>query len=390
MATIILTSYMVRHPLGGVIASNLQLIWGFAQLGHEVYVFEPAGYPNSCFDPVRYESSDDCGYGVAAVAEALNGALPPGRLCFVDAGGTHHGLDRAEFLRVFERCDLFIDRGDHRVWQDESSKATVRILVDPDPGYRQIKLFDEVERGAAPPAYDAYYTYGFRIASGESPAPSAGIPWRHLFHPVDTTRLRPTPPPADAPFTTVMNWTSHKPLTYRGASYGMKDVEFTHYLDLPRRTDAALEIAVEGKNIPHRQLADHGWRTRPAVEASRTLDSYLQYIRGSAGEFSVVKEVYRALAVGWFSDRSAAYLALGRPVVIQDNGLGGLLPSGEGLFLVDSVEEAADALARIRREPERHSRAARRIAVEHLGAERVLGRFLEELGLPARGDGRAN
>ena len=363
MATIILTSYMIRHPLGGVLASNLQLIWGFTRLGHEVYVFEPAGYPRSCFDPIKYESTDDCRYGVAASSKILNETVAPGRLCYVDAEGWYHGLGREEFLQVFRKCDLFIDRGDHRVWVEESSRVPVRVLIDPDPGYRQIKMHNEAAQGAPLPRYDAYYTYGARIADGSSPTPTAGLDWRHMFHPVDTPRLRPSAPVENAAFTTIMNWTSHKAVQYGGASYGMKDAEFSKFLALPTMTPATLEVA---------------------VEASLTLESYLDYIRGSAGEFSVVKEVYRALAVGWFSDRSAAYLSLGRPVVIQDNGLKGLLPTGEGLFLVDTVEEAADAIARIRTEPLRHAQAARRIAVEYLDAGKVLIGFLRELGLPQR------
>ncbi len=385
MATIILASYMVRHPLGGVIASNMQLIWGFLRLGHEVYVFEPAGYARSCFDPIQYDSTDDCTYGFSEVSRVLADAGAPGRLCFVDTAGGFHGLSRDEFLNAFRRCDLFIDRGDHRVWAEESACVPLRVLIDPDPGYRQIKLFNDAAKGFAPPAYDAYYTYGARVADGSSPAPSAGLAWRHLFHPVDTQRLAPCPPAVDAPFTTVMNWRSHKPVQYAGASYGMKDVEFGKYLALPKRASAAFEIAVEGRSVPGELLSDNGWRVRNAVEASLTLDRYLDYIRQSAGEFSVVKEVYRALAVGWFSDRSAAYLALGRPVVIQDNGLEGLLPPGDGLFLVNSVDEAADAVSRICAEPKRHSLAARRIAVEHLDAEKILSGFLRELGLPARG-----
>lgn len=385
MSTIILTSYMVRHPLGGVIASNLQLIWGLNRLGHDVYVFEPAGYDRSCFDPIRHESSDDCSYGVAAVSQVLNDTIGPGRLCFVDAHGVHHGLSHAELQRVFRECDLFIDRGDHRAWLEESARVPVRILVDPDPGYRQIKLFDDAARGSPPPEFDAYYTYGFHVASGRSIAPQVGLPWLHLFHPVDTQRLLPQPPAPDAPFTTVMNWTSHKALQYGGVSFGMKDVEFAKFLSLPGRTEAALEVAVEGRNVPLESLATHGWRLRSAVEASLTLDRYLDYIRNSAGEFSVVKEVYRGMAVGWFSDRSAAYLAMGRPVVIQDNGLKDVLPSGEGLFLVDTVEEAAEAIAEIRADPLRHATAARAIAVEHLDVKKVLGLLLQELGLPLRG-----
>jgi hypothetical protein len=120
---------------------------------------------------------------------------------------------------------------------------------------------------------------------------------------------------------------------------------------------------------------------RSAIEVTTTLNSYLDYIRQSAGEFSVVKEVYRGLDVGWFSDRSAAYLAMGRPVVVQDNGLDGVLPTGEGLFSVKSLDEAVGAIEAIRSNPERHQRAARDLAVEYLDTTLVLGRFLKELGL---------
>lgn len=381
MATVVLTSYMVRHPLGGVLASNLQLIWGLSRLGHEVFVFETAGYPRSCFDPVRRESGDDCSYGVRVVAEMLERMGYSGRLCFVDSEGAYHGLTRNQVLDVFARCDLFIDRGDHRAWTEESALVPVRVLVDPDPGYRQVKLFDEAARGASLPSYDAYYTYGYNVANGKSYAPTAGLDWRHMFHPVDTARFDQAPVPPGAPFTTVMNWTSHKPVEYAGASYGMKDVEFERYIDLPRHTGTVLEVAVEGKDVPRNRLREHGWRIRQAVDVTSTLEAYIEYIRASAGEFSVVKEVYRGLNVAWFSDRSAAYLAMGRPVVIQDNGLGDILPTGEGLFSVSSASQAADALEAIRVAPERHSRAAREIAAQYLDTEPVLSRFLAELGV---------
>ena len=120
------------------------------------------------------------------------------------------------------------------------------------------------------------------------------------------------------------------------------------------------------------------------MTASRDLASYRSYIAGSSGEFSVLKEVYVDLEVGWFSDRSALYLAHGRPVIVQDNGLDGHLPLGEGLFSVTSVDEAADAVDAIRREPERHAKAARRIAETHLDTRVVLTRFLDELGLTGK------
>lgn len=385
MATIVLTSYMVRHPVGGVLSSNLQLILGFTRLGHDVYVFETAGYPKSCFDPVRNESGDDCSRGIARVEQTLRDAGLERRLCFVSADGTYHGMTEHEVRQVFSRCDLYVDRGDHRVWIEESSEVPVRILIDPDPGYRQIKLARSAARGEPPPVYDAYYTYGHNVASGSSTAPTAGISWRHMFHPVDCDWVEYHPHPREGPFSTVMNWASHKAVEYEGNTLGMKDIDFYRFLDLPRRTSARLEVAIAGRDAPVARIRSNGWIVRSALEVTDSLDSYLQYIRRSFGEFSVVKEIYRALAVGWFSDRSAMYLAMGRPVIIEDNGLSGVLPLGEGLFSVETLDEAAEAIDAVRSAPERHSKAAREIAWEYLDSKKVLGRLLAQLGLPVNG-----
>jgi hypothetical protein len=188
--------------------------------------------------------------------------------------------------------------------------------------------------------------------------------------------------PAGGAFTTVMNWRSLPSAALDGVSYGMKDVEFAKFEALPAMVDVPLELAVEGRGVPAARLQAHGWRLTAALEATRSLESFRDYVTASLGEFSVVKEVYAGLNVGWFSDRSAAYLAHGRPVVVQANGISGHLPVGEGLFEVADVAEAADAIARIAREPERHAAAARRLAERHLDTSVVLSRFLAELGIP--------
>jgi hypothetical protein len=142
-----------------------------------------------------------------------------------------------------------------------------------------------------------------------------------------------------------------------------------------------MEIAVEGRRVPVEQLRRKGWSVVAALDVTATYDSYHRYLRRSLAEFSVVKDVYCGLGVGWFSDRSAAYLAQGRPVVVQDNGIAGHLPTGEGLFEVATIDAAVDAIQRVSAEPERHRRAARRIAEELLDTGVVLGRFLAELGV---------
>jgi hypothetical protein len=74
-------------------------------------------------------------------------------------------------------------------------------------------------------------------------------------------------------------------------------------------------------------------------------EPYAQYITQSRGEFTVAKDQNVRLRSGWFSDRSATYLASGRPVITQDTGFGNILPTGRGLFRVLN-DEGRDPLGR--------------------------------------------
>jgi hypothetical protein len=382
MATILVCSFVVRHPVGGVLSNNLQFLTGFRRLGHDVYLLEKAGYDESCFDPEQRVSTDDCSCGIRRIGQLLDQHDLHRKWCYVAADGSYHGMSQAEVELVIARADLFIDRGLHRTWDDETADVPLRVLLDPDPGFRQVKLANAVAEGKPVPIYDAYYTYGHNVGTARSAAPTAGLRWRHLFHPVDTALYAPAPPPTrDAPWTTVMNWRPLERVEYSGRAYGMKDAQFHHFEDIPTRVSVPMEVAVEGSSAPLDRLRQRGWRVVSALDASASYAAYHDYLRRSFAEFSVVKDVYRGLSVGWFSDRSAAYLAHGRPVVVQANGIAGHLPIGEGLFEVADVHEAVDAIEQVARDPARHSAAARGIAEEHLDSRVVLGRFLDELGM---------
>ncbi len=386
MARIVFGSYMVRYPLGGVLSSSLQWLVGFQRLGHEVYLVEKSGWSNSCYDPSKGIMSDDCSYGAEMLSRLLARFGLEGRWCFVDASGRYHGLPRERVEAIFKSADLFIDRGTHGTWLEEAAEAGLRVLVDGEPGSTQMKM--EIKMRSRLPAgeelhnnYDAYYTVGRNIGTEKSTAPTAGKQWRPLFHPVDVGLFAHQPVDADAPFTTVMNWKAHDPIEFNGTTYGQKDAEFGKFMDLPRLTAPPLELAVSGKDVPTRRLMDSGWHVRNAHAVTTTCDSYWKYIRTSKGEFSSCKNVFVATNSGWFSDRSAAYLASGRPVVLQDTGFGSHLPCGRGLFAVRAVDEAAAAIDEINGDYERHSRRARDIAIEYLDAPKVLGSFLGELGV---------
>lgn len=359
----------------------LQYLAGFARLGHDVYFVEKSGYSNSCYDPSRDIMSDDCSFGVAAVGALLERFGLGERWCFVDQHGRYHGLSRRRVKEVFKSADLFVDMGTHGAWMDETIGGR-RVLLDGEPGFTQMKM--ESGNGGARqrfPEYDHYYTCGANIGKAGCEVPTAGRDWRLLWHPVLCSEFAPEPVRPDAPFTTVMNWQSHDPLFYRGRSFGQKDIEFEKFVSLPARSSALLEIAVSGKNTPWQRLKESGWRVRNAHEVTATYDSFVSYIRASRGEFSIAKNIFVATYSGWFSDRSAVYLAMGRPVVLEDTGFSAHLPCGRGLFAVRTVEEAVAALGEITASHEAHSRGAREIALEYLDAPVVLGRFLNELGI---------
>jgi len=377
-ARIVLGSYLIRYPLGGMISNVLQWLVGLQRLGHDVYFVEKSGYPNSCYDPARDRMSDDCSYGLRVVNDLLSRFGLEDRWCYVDAGGGYHGMPRERVEGVLGTADVFVDMGTHGSWLPEAAGARVRVLVDGEPGFTQMRM--ELGAGDPPSAgYDRYYTVGQNIGGPASSAPTAGKEWRTVFHPVVPELFDLGPPPPGSAYTTVMNWQSHEPLDFEGRRYGQKDVEFGRFFGLPELTGVPLEVAVSGKGVPLEELRRRGWRIRDGHEVTMSFDSFRDYIASSRGEFGVCKNVFVATRSGWFSDRSAAYLAAGRPVVLQDTGFGAHLPTGTGLFAVGSAEEAAAALEEIERDHDRHAKWAREIAVEHLDAGRVLPRFLEEI-----------
>lgn len=381
MARIILGSYLVRYPLGGMVSYVMQYLIGLQRLGHDVYFVEKSGYASSCYDPEKNAMTSDCSYGVGVIRGLFDRFGLSNRFCFVDEENNYHGMSAKKADEVFRSSDLFIEMGTHEAWRDESAHSQRRILLDGDPGFSQIWLDQRKAAGEVPPEYDAYFTVGSNVGTSISTAPTAGESWHHYFHPVVTSLFPVVPAPESAPFTTVMNWESYKTVEYNGREYGHKNIEFEKFIDLPQVTSIPLEVAVAGPGVPRERLASRGWKVKEGTRTTTTVDSFWDYVRDSRGEFTVCKNGFVEMQTGWFSDRSSVYLASGRPVVMQDTGFGSHLPCGSGLFAVSTAEEAASALEEINGDWEHHSKAAREIAVEHLDAAVVLTRLLQEVGL---------
>ena len=375
---IIVGSYMVRFPLGGYLSWVLQWLVGFRRLGHDVYFVEKSGWPNSCYDPSSDVMTNDCSYGIETVRSLLANFGLDKKWCFVDSVNRYYGLSRSRVQGIFKSADLFVDMGTHGAWLTEAEETGIRILIDPDPGYTQMRALAENEDLGD---YDHYYSVGRNVGTNLCNVPSLGKHWRHIFDPVVVDLFPRQQIPDNAPFSTVMAWQSYKPVKYNGTTYGLKDVEFVKFIDLPTRIKTPLEIAVGGHNVPTEFLEGAGWRLANPLKVTASFDTFRQFIAASMGEFSVCKNFYVATNSGFFGSRSAFYLASGRPVVLQETGFSKHLPCGHGLFAVQTIDEAVAAIEEIQGDYEHHSKCARDIALEYLDTSRVLPRLLGEIGL---------
>ena len=200
-------------------------------------------------------------------------------------------------------------------------------------------------------AHDRHFTYGENFGAPDCLMPPAGIVWRKTRMPVvpELWPARPEAVTASSPWSTVMTWNVFKgKLEHGGVEYRGKAEEFAKIADLPRHFARPFRVAVGGTEAPLDALAAHGWRAEDGPSATLTPADYQDYIAGSRGEVSVAKNVYVALKTGWFSTRSACYLAAGATyVVVQDTGFSRILPTGRGLHAFSTADEAAAAIAAV-------------------------------------------
>jgi len=373
-----------RYPLGGIGWQAVHHVAGLARLGHDVYYIEDSGARP--YDPRIKSVVEDSRYGVAFLADAMARFGLADRWAYVDpVTGASHGLPRERLARLYGEADALFNVCAATRLREEHMRCPVRIYVETDPVFEQIRVA-EGDRKAIEDLQDHthHFTYGENLGQPDSPIPLEKFAWKTTRPPVVMDLWRGECAPRAERFTTVATWRNvSKDITFRGQTYQWsKHVNFLRLLDLPRRTTQPLELALALDDDGTRQLLSaHGWNVTEAFDASRDLDTYQEYIRRSRGELTAAKDLVVRTRSGWFSDRSACYLAAGKPVVTQDTGFGKLLPTGEGLFAFSTIEEAAAAVDEINHDYERHCRAARRIAEEFFAADRVLARLCRDAEL---------
>ena len=381
-----------RSPFAGVAWQALHFLEGFRRAGCEVFYVEDTGdWP---YDPDRNTVTDDPRYTVDYVGGLMRWLDLSEGWAYVAPDGTTHGMTTAALARLLASADALVNVTGATVLREEHLHVPVRMYVETDPVLPQI----EVALGREftidlLAAHTHHFSFGENLGSPDCPVPVERFRWRPTRQPVVLEWWRrgaEARAAGDGRFTTISSWRqSGKDATWNGETYlWSKHVEFGKFIDLPARSGRTLELALSHGDadaasyaVALEQLAAHGWRVVDALALTVEALPYRDYIAGSRGEFTVAKDQYVRLRTGWFSDRSACYLAAGRPVVTQETGFSKFLPAGEGLFGFETADDAVGALEEIERDYARHSRAAREIGAEYFGAEKVMRALLAEAGL---------
>jgi hypothetical protein len=311
------------------------------------------------------------------------------------------GLPEEKRKELIQSADILINVSGTLERPAKYRQVQKLVYLDTDPVFTQIAVANgNSELRKRIDAHDMHFTVGECLGRT---VPDTGHSWHATKHPVVLSEWRCSVPHQNT-FTTVMNWTSYKPLAYHGQTYGQKDVEFVKFMNLPQEAHpTALEVAlpklhhvrwqshyekvapqVQALIENHRQWTPHevlkhlGWRVIDATAVCCDFTSYRRYIQSSKGEWSVAKNGYVKGKSGWFSGRSACYLAAGRPVVVQDTGFSQLLPVGQGLLSFRTLEEAADGLQEVEHNYCRHSKAATAIGETYFDSDKVLNRIIDQ------------
>ncbi len=380
---IVLLGYIIRGPLGGMTWSELQYLLGLARLGHDVYFIEDSDAYPSCYDPSRHTTDIDPSYGLRYAAEILKRVGMGDRWAFHDAHAARwHGPLAVNIMQVCKTADVLINLGGVNPLRSWFAEIPIRIFIDKDPVFTQIHNATTPEKKQFCLHHTALFTYAENIGLPRARVPDDGLQWHPTRHPIVLDMVEPGPSPTNARFTTVMQWESYRSVNYCGRCYGMKAESFLPYLSLPQRTACVLELALGSPSAPRDLLTRHGWRLRDPLTVTRDVWTYLRYIRDSRGEFSVAKQGYAETYCGWFSERSATYLATGRPVVTQETGFSEWLDAAGGVFPFSNQEEALAALEEVTMRYEFHCCAARAVAEKYFDSRKILPLLLERAMCP--------
>jgi hypothetical protein len=383
MLNIVVSGMIAADPhQGGATWAVLQYVLGLTELGHRVCVVEPLSPRSVRPADAPFAQSTNAGYFRHVAAEF---GLEASSALLLAGTAETVGLSYNELRRFARSADVLINISGMLVDPALIESIPYRVYLDLDPAF--IQLWHAVQgldmRFAA---HTHFVTVGQAIGQPGCDVPTCGRRWIPTLQPVVLSRWPLAQRPTHDALTTVANWRGYGSIEHNGVHYGQKCHSLRPLITLPAHTSETFLLALaidpgETRDLP--TFAAHGWHLIDPAAVASTPARYQGFIQSSKAEFGIAKSGYVAAQCGWFSDRSACYLASGRPVIAQDTGFARFLPTSDGLFAFRSHDDVLAAIEALRQDYARHSRAARALAEECFDSRRVLTRLLERVGAAA-------
>jgi len=380
---IVVSGILFWYPLAGVTYQFLHYLIGLRRLGYEPCYIEDSG--RWVYDPRLNDLSPEAEGNIETVLPALKqhgfddcwafrGRYP---------GGKCYGMSESQIDSLYRQADAFLNVTGAQELRDEHRSMKRRIYVESDPFASQVKVA-KGDQGMIDTlaGHDTLFSFGENLGAPDCDVPVEKFQWLPTRQPV-AMELWNGSVTGGSTYNTITTWHNKgKDIEWRGSTwYWTKDREFTKFIDLPTRRPLQMELAATVGEDVKQLLKKHGWRQTDSIAISRDSDVYGDYIQRARGEFTVARDQYVRPKTGWFSDRSACYLAAGRPVITQETGFSKFLPTGKGLFGFQTTVDILEALDKIESDYEGNCRAAREIAAEYFAAEKVVGSLMQRAGL---------
>jgi len=380
---VIVLGYIVRGPLGGLVWHHLQYVLGLLELGYDAWFIEDSEDYPACYDPRTDSLGTDPSYGLEFCRLAFSQTGAGERWTYFDAHTRQWlGPAAAGAEMLIRSADIVLNISGVNPLRGALADIPVRVLIDTDPVFTQLRHLAEPPALAQAQQHNSFFTFGESFGLDDCSIPDDGLPWMPTRQPVVLHQWDGRRAPPGECFTTVMQWESYPERNFAGKTFGMKSRSFRDYIDLPSKTGKTFELAVGSPSAPKQELALAGWRIANPLQVTETPWTYQDYILRSKAEFSVAKHGYVTANSGWFSERSACYLASGRPVITQDTGFSRFLPHGEGLHSFRNPEEAMAGIEAVCSQYVRNCQRAREIAEECFRADKVLTDLMARITTP--------
>jgi hypothetical protein len=364
-----------RPRRGGHAWVFLQYLLGFKRLGFEVLFLDrvsPAMLP-----PGEAWPPSEAATWLREVLEPHGLGDDYALLLEGDARGKTIGIPRQEVLERLRRSVLLVDVMGFLGDEELLAAAARRLFLDIDPGFPQ--MWEELGLHRSFGFHHAYATVGLRVGKEDSTVPTCGVEWIPTPQPVVLDEWPVTSP--GSTYTSVASWRGpFEPIDFEGQRYGLRAHQMRRFANLPGSAAVPLEVALDidaADAADAAALREGGWSLVAPARAIAGTEDYRRYVQNSRAEVGVAKDMYVRSRGGWLSDRSLCYLASGKPVLAQATGFEREIETGTGLLSFEDPEEAADGIEEIERDYRRHSAAARELARERFGSDRVLRALIE-------------